>query len=248
MGDVKPLLLNICSCREGTTKPPAWTKKRVETMFPVEHPKVKTPEKVKPKEKPRPQNKPDPRLKQLEDLHSRNGVQASIHLPQGRRIKLDDGKSRPDSKLGRKPKANFDIEFSKLDAKAPTREEFVIREASDDELPDPMEMLKNRGAGKSRDRSDSTSYHDSEMDALIRDMPSPPATQARSTGKRKIDVEDGLIDLSSSPELPTPKRRRGDRVPTDLKVTVYETPGSLPGATIRRKVRPLRSHRNLRVT
>ena len=158
------------SCHEGLPKPPPLTKKRIEALFPVENGSKKKPstttsrEPKSTKEKATAYHKPDRRMQELEKLHKSNGVVSNLQLPEGKRIKLDDRKQSDKSSTARKPKPNFEMEFSQgmdtgdMDWGLPE-----VAELSDDDLPDAHDILEQhtrKGKMKTNSSSDSP-YHDS---------------------------------------------------------------------------------------
>ncbi|KAF7791334.1 hypothetical protein EIP86_002348 [Pleurotus ostreatoroseus] len=205
------------NCREGTDKPPQWSKKRVEAMFPTDEQSTVTSSsqpKVQPKTKPKTktQEKPDPRLKQLEDLHKNTDVEASIRLSEGRRIKLDaiSQSRRTDKPKGSRPVPRFDMDMTDLKEDEPKSSllDTEVFEPSDDELPDVHEIVASYSA-KRTSPSPETNYFDSETDELIRNLPS--------------DWDDSGIVQASEPARPlthripsepplrlTPVKRSGD--------------------------------------
>lgn len=114
--------------------------------------------------------RPDSRLRQLEQLHASMNVQENLNLADGQRVKLQDQRSR--SLLTRKsqPLPNFDIEFANLGVHKLAR-----YEDSDDDLPDAKSLLRSTTGGNRL--SSDTRYTNSEIDDLIRDLPSSDLAQ-----------------------------------------------------------------------
>lgn len=203
------------SCREGLSKPPAWTKRRIQALDSIEE-QPKEPERLRQKTKPKtPASlKPDRRLKQLEELHKGTNVNANIQLQEGRRIKLQDDASDDRRLDGKKrPAPNFDLAFADVTAgeTAPLDNEIDELDDSGDELPDPRSLLASalsRKKQKPNTPSSSTRYTDPEFDDLIRNMPSSALGPAADF----VAQEDGYAAPSKSSPLPatfaTPKRRR----------------------------------------
>lgn len=173
--------LRCISCREGTEKPPQWTKKRVETTYPTEEPpkkhNVQIPKPVpKPKvvAKSKTQDRPDSRLKDLETLHQKANVNASIRLPEGCRIKIAEPARifKDDKAKQHKSVPKFDPAFADLkqgELKVTTFDCSIL-EPSDDELPDAREVLAAYTQPQKESSSD-TGYTNSEFDDLVRDIP-----------------------------------------------------------------------------
>lgn len=162
----------------------------------------------------------DYRMQNLERLHERTSVKANIHLPEGRRIKVDDGI------YVNKPKATFDMDFTELDTgDRPEEPEIAcLSELSDDsdELPAVHELLHQSMKGKllknSKKAEDSSSnYDDFEMDDLIRNAPSPIAS---AVTRSNVLQEKEVLDLSSP--VPSVKKRTFDE--GDLSDNVEEDP------------------------
>ena len=109
--------------------------------------------------------RPDPRLRQLEQLHANTNVQENLKLADGQRVKLQNQHSGSLFTRKSQPLPNFDIEFANLGGHKPAR-----YEDSDDDLPDAKSLLRSTTGGN-RPSSD-TRYTNSEVDDLIRDLPS----------------------------------------------------------------------------
>ncbi|KAI0690593.1 hypothetical protein BC835DRAFT_1407505 [Cytidiella melzeri] len=216
---------HLC-CHEGLPKPPPLTKKRVETLYPTTQDTGKKPAAIKarPKElkgKSKVQDKPDRRIQQLEDLHTRNGVESSIQLPEGRRIKLDDGSLH--NKVGvpkparQKLKANFDMEFTDVDA-GDTLDWGIpeIAPLSDDDMPDAQDILAQRSKNRSKKTQNASDamYDDSEVDDMTRKVPTPPPIEV-------LDLE----QLQGREDLPFPISGSASES-NDGEPTVDNTPES----------------------
>ncbi|KAJ3852493.1 DEAD-domain-containing protein, partial [Lentinula lateritia] len=123
------------------------------------------------KPKPKPRVKTDPTLDDLDRLHKNTSVQQNLKLSQGHRIKLDPSPSAPSIKRKNRPAPNFDIEFATI---ATVDTDILDLPASlddDDDLPAPHEILAS-SRNKKRNYSSEDHYSNSELDALIRDIPS----------------------------------------------------------------------------
>ncbi|KAI0362446.1 P-loop containing nucleoside triphosphate hydrolase protein [Trametes cingulata] len=186
---------HLC-CREGLPKPPPMTKRRVEMLVaadalsskpsgadqqhadedPNEGKRTRVKPKPRAKEAPKPTSKSDKSIKQLEELHERTGVERSLQLSDGGRIKLQRDLATQ-QKPNRKPLPDFSaVEFSRLEdrlAATPGQLPEDLSE-SDDDLPGPgdiLDALRMSGSTKKAVSSDSMDYANSEFDALIADLP-----------------------------------------------------------------------------
>ncbi|KAJ3923241.1 P-loop containing nucleoside triphosphate hydrolase protein [Lentinula edodes] len=142
------------------------------------------------KPKPKPRVKTDQTLDDLDKLHKSTNVQQNLKLSQGHRIKLDPSPSGPSIKRKNRPIPNFDIEFASI---ATVDTDILDLPASlddDDDLPAPHEILAS-SKNKKRNYSSEDNYSNSELDALIRDIPSDdivqdaPKTVARVVAENK---------------------------------------------------------------
>ncbi|KAH7879983.1 Sec63 Brl domain-containing protein [Lentinula edodes] len=142
------------------------------------------------KPKPKPRVKTDQTLDDLDKLHKSTNVQQNLKLSQGHRIKLDPSPSGPSIKRKNRPVPNFDIEFASI---ATVDTDILDLPASlddDDDLPAPHEILAS-SKNKKRNYSSEDNYSNSELDALIRDIPSDdivqdaPKTVARVVAENK---------------------------------------------------------------
>ncbi|KAF8823771.1 hypothetical protein HHX47_DHR9000111 [Lentinula edodes] len=142
------------------------------------------------KPKPKPRVKTDQTLDDLDKLHKSTNVQQNLKLSQGHRIKLDPSPSGPSIKRKNRPIPNFDIEFASI---ATVDTDILDLPASlddDDDLPAPHEILAF-SKDKKRNYSSEDNYSNSELDALIRDIPSDdivqdaPKTVARVVAENK---------------------------------------------------------------
>lgn len=109
----------------------------------------------------------DPQLSKLESLHERTGVEESLRLGGGRRLKLLDG--RPPAKAHAADKPDFDFDFTEVgDRSIPERE-------SSEEMPDVGSVLADLDRQDLLDKPESRpseSYSDPEMDALMQTVDS----------------------------------------------------------------------------
>ncbi|KZT27339.1 P-loop containing nucleoside triphosphate hydrolase protein [Neolentinus lepideus HHB14362 ss-1] len=209
------------SCRQGVAKPPPPPKRlarqdtaadkdahkpqlnaSTEEVF-VQICKAEDVEKLKQKKR----QGSDFRLQQLEKLHERTDVANSLGLSEGRRLKLEDSSSIKRSK----PKPNFDLQFANLDDEDKAREMPADPDDSEDELPDPKELVHETRAPASKPRSSSEIdiSDDLELDAAILQMPSDEAR----TGKKATSLmRPGSFSRKRERDLspPTPvKKHRG---------------------------------------
>ncbi|KAH7911400.1 hypothetical protein BJ138DRAFT_1238398 [Hygrophoropsis aurantiaca] len=106
----------------------------------------------------------DQAMQQLVNLHKNAGTDRKIKLPQGRRLKVDNHKLLTD-KQKRIP--NFDLELATLRCSASPSTKIQSDIVSDDD--DLLTITELLDVGKAS-HSD-TNYSNSEMDALIRDLP-----------------------------------------------------------------------------
>ena len=156
------------SCRDGLTKPPPMTKKRIEALIAGNNdppPAHSARNDIEPNHKEASQS-----LRRLEALHERTGVEKSLRLGEGGRIKLQS-ELAPRSQSSRKPVPQFDIEFTKLkhEPSATVTTPMELSD-SDDDLPDPGSYLRKHSKSRPAEQavsSDSTNYSNSEFDALI---------------------------------------------------------------------------------
>ncbi|KAK7467467.1 ATP-dependent DNA helicase MER3 [Stygiomarasmius scandens] len=168
------------SCREGLDKPPKTiTFEKPTSTQPTPPIKPQTTSIIynvtlpsRPKPKPRPM-KEDHTLEMLEKIHKSTNVEENLKLPQGQRLKLDPipGSSvRPRKKI---PVPDFNIEFSSIGENESSNDagvSFKELDDDDDDLPDPSRILESRTSSK-RKTSPDDPYFNSEVDALIRDIP-----------------------------------------------------------------------------
>ena len=126
----------------------------------------------------------DAGVKLLEDLHERTKG-TNVNISKGGRLKLpdslgDSSSSHPSSSGPKsRPTPTFDLNFADLldvDPEGSTRDIDELAGDSDlsDELPEPGELLKTGGRNTGpalQAHSDSTSYSNSEMEALIAHAP-----------------------------------------------------------------------------
>jgi hypothetical protein len=111
----------------------------------------------------------DRTLEMLETLHKSTNVKENLKLPQGHRLKLE-----PSPALSQKrkkiPVPSFNIEFSSIGEERSVDDDISFKDLDDDDdLPDPSEILGPRPAKRKLPSEDS--YSDSELDAIIRDLP-----------------------------------------------------------------------------
>lgn len=186
----------------------------METLYPVSGGSAKKPPTSKTKlkevrEKPKAQEKADRQMQELESLHDRNGVRSSIQLPEGRRIKLDNGELN--KTVGKeKLKATFDVEFSEFDTGKDLDWGITdLAPLSDDDLPSTRDILQQRSrkqAQRAKVSSDSM-YDDPEMDELIRNMPSPSHDEGLPSPLQNEELEDSM-QILSPPQYTYDKKRQ----------------------------------------
>ncbi|KAI5117308.1 hypothetical protein M0805_005536 [Coniferiporia weirii] len=151
-------------CREGTAKPAPVPRKLASEpkkgIHTVSAQGVFEPQKKRPV--PKREMEEDRRLKQLESLHKRTGVNNSLRLPEGQRIKLDDNVKMP-HKQKQGASVNFDLELADI------RDEDERDDESIDEMPGPKELLTTtrRNQRAKDEKSSETDYSNSELDAIM---------------------------------------------------------------------------------
>ncbi|KAJ3786903.1 hypothetical protein GGU10DRAFT_386257 [Lentinula aff. detonsa] len=172
---------HLC-CREGLRDPPK-TKAGTVTKPADIHDIVNTPQnqlkskftvkasKTSPAPKPRskPRMKIDHTLNDLDRLHKSTSVQHNLKLPHGHRIKLEPSPDVPSSKRKKGPAPSFDIQFANI--AATDVHQPVHASPGDDDFPDAHEILTT-SKKKKRAPSSEDNYSNSEIDALIHNIPS----------------------------------------------------------------------------
>ncbi|KAL7283636.1 hypothetical protein ACG7TL_003072 [Trametes sanguinea] len=219
---------------EGLAKPPPITKKRIEMLIAAaegspEKPSTERGMSTSPKPirhwqdtkgKPRPRpveaHKPasattDRSLKRLEALHERVGVEKSLHLGEGGRIKL---KSETNSLRPPKPRPDFDLEFTELHDPCAEIGASMELSDSDSDLPELRDVFGAvQKSQASKLSSDSVDYADPDFEALIANLPSSDAGDGSagydthkeiSKRTRSNDAFSGPMDWVPS----TPSRKR----------------------------------------
>ncbi|KAI0372960.1 P-loop containing nucleoside triphosphate hydrolase protein [Pilatotrama ljubarskyi] len=264
---------HLC-CREGLPKPPPMTKRRIEMLVDAESVSSQrsgrerrdvdenADEGTRPRSKPKPRPKDAPKLpsksdrplKQLEDLHERTGVERSLQLSDGGRIKLERDLA-PKSKPIRKPAPNFDVEFFRFEDKPAAISARIsehLSDSDDDDLPGPsdiLDALRMPGTTTKAASSASTDYADSEFYALIADLPSAQSVSRpgntrqdtvsrHSSGTGAALLASGAMDWT--PVTPSRKRKQGPQKSTDpaRRVKHARTGGSPPFEVICSSERP----------
>ncbi|KAJ7709458.1 hypothetical protein B0H17DRAFT_1190666 [Mycena rosella] len=194
-------------CRDGLAEPPKQPKKRGEASS---EPNRETSSAASPDASKKPKkktNRPDSTMGNLERLHERTNV--SLKLPESGRLKLE-----PASELKRKqrPPINFSVELTQLsDGKTPMSYGVADLDDDDDDLPEPHELLKSaKSAAKS---SSETSYSDSEIDSLIRHVPSDlmqdDTFQKAAAPSKPLNQNKTVAKPLMSTPLPSRKRNQG---------------------------------------
>ncbi|KAJ6490475.1 hypothetical protein DFH09DRAFT_1003499 [Mycena vulgaris] len=205
-------------CRDGLAEPPKQPKKRTESKKDSSPPASP----VQPKKSKKTNQRLDSTMQDLERLHERTNVR--LKFPERGRPKLE-----PTSELKRKhrPPINFNVELTELsDGEPPVSYGIADLDDDDDDLPAPHELLKPANSvTKKQQPSPETNYSDSELDSLIRHVPSDlmqdidmPVTSSKPL-KQHMQVHKPLLSTplpsrkrNQSPEdiLPPPKRFRFD--------------------------------------
>ncbi len=143
----------------------------------------------------------DHTIDRLEALHKITNVENNLKLPPGQRLKLE-----PSSELKRKRKEpriiDTDIAFADLkDPNASPPRPQDLSNSDDDDLPEAHEILN---ASTARKRVSSDDFPDSELDDLIRGLPSDGLFFTRLPQSPIPNKS----QLSLSPATPPPKRMR----------------------------------------
>ncbi|KAF7295289.1 DEAD/DEAH-box DNA helicase [Mycena indigotica] len=179
---------HLC-CRDGLPELPRAAKRRLDdNPKPAEPIAAKKPSKVT--------NKPDKTIQQLEQLHE--STKANLKLVPGSRLKLES----PDE-LKRKNKVNLDFSVKLSDLKdkesLPTSFPRLQLDDDDDDLPEPQELVQAAKSGLKRQRNSSPDYSDSELDSMIRHVPSETmkfkSPKRAHTPKRKNRNEENFRPL-----------------------------------------------------
>ncbi|KAH9928154.1 uncharacterized protein B0H18DRAFT_875089 [Fomitopsis serialis] len=202
---------HLC-CKDGLDKPPPMSRKRVEAICAAADDNLSTelpsppsgpvqairPEDVprpKPKAKAKPCDRPDARLKQVDTLHAQTGVQKNLKLPAGRRIKLEDHWAA-DSRARKGARSDSDVEIVSKNSSPGTLAAKL--EDSDDDLPDPSELLGayfgSSGRGDVASDPSSADYSNSEVDSLIRSAQVDDRAQTESSCSPVEDRPEWLRD------------------------------------------------------
>ena len=119
----------------------------------------------------------DNTLQQLERRHESAKDQKSIRIPDGQRLKLNPPALSSTGPLRRRPKQpppKFNLTFADLNDNPQTSQYHIQAEDDDEDLPDVHDLLKavEASTADTKQLSSSTSnYSNSEIDALIRDVP-----------------------------------------------------------------------------
>ncbi|THH08313.1 hypothetical protein EW145_g2777 [Phellinidium pouzarii] len=169
---------HLC-CREGTAKPSTMSKKQLDEVKKGEkystasEPRKKTASKIEIKD--------DARLGQLESLHKRVGVNDSLRLPEGRRIKLDDNKFKSSHKPKQNKLIDFDMDFADI------RNEGDIEFESVDDMPNSKELLAatQRNSQAKNRQSSEAGYSDSELDAIMLTVDTEIASISKAGAEKK---------------------------------------------------------------
>ncbi|OCH92100.1 P-loop containing nucleoside triphosphate hydrolase protein, partial [Obba rivulosa] len=190
----KTKCLHLC-CREGIAKP-VWSKKRVEALCAVVESQQDcgrsqtstsgyvhvlrsedaASSKTRPKAKLKPCDARNRQMEQLDALHENIGVVESIKLNKGHRLKLDDSATSDARSIGKaRATPNFNLDFMCLDHEKSAVIDIKSGD-SDDELPEPHELLDtykqpSRGRPSLPTPVSESDYSNSEIDALIRELP-----------------------------------------------------------------------------
>ncbi|KAF9246342.1 P-loop containing nucleoside triphosphate hydrolase protein [Melanogaster broomeanus] len=140
-------------------------------------------------------------LQQLDSLHKNADIAHNLRLTKGQRLKLtDDSKNAKPSKVV----PNFDLQLTTLRRSRSPPLKTAPMADNCDVLPLISEMLEQD------ETTSETNYSNSEIDAMIRDVPldNPTPVQAPSTPKRRKRTW-GQSDASPSNTEHSPPRHRG---------------------------------------
>ena len=209
------------SCRDGLSEPPPAPKKRNTVANPKHLMSDKSPSPIfshttqpshtiRSKAKTQTPGQTNDMMQQLENLHESAKDRKRIGIPEGQRVKLNNPSVSATDSSKRRPKPpppNFELKFADLNDSPPASQYYIpVNEDDDEDLPDIHDLLNAyqpsdvmAGQKKSSSTSD---YSNSEIDALIRDIP-------------LNEYETGLADDShdswrpfSRPVTPLPSRKR----------------------------------------
>lgn len=207
------------------------------------------PSKSKPKPRQKDNSKPTPQsersLKQLEALHERMGVEKSLQLGGGSRIKLKHDLTS-EAKPARRPVPKFDVEFSQVAEESTAREPLDIELSdtdSDDDIPGSiLDALKKPPPEKKPASSDSADYANSEFDALIAELPLVDGVQqsgcerlaSASAGRTGASRASGASDtMDWTPATPSKKREQASPQPSPQAKRGKYTRSSSPPIEVR---------------
>lgn len=186
----------ICAAAEGrptTQLPKLPPTGPIQAIHPEDVPRAK------PKAKTKPCDRPDARLSRLDSLHAQTQVQESLRLPTGRRIKLEDhwADDPEASSTGQAATLSSGGKVVPLASSLGLLEQ-AHPDYSDDDLPEPGELLSRLTGSRRRKNagSDSSSakYSDPEVDALIQSVHESETTQAGQSNNFAEDSPDWLRD------------------------------------------------------
>ncbi|CDO73576.1 hypothetical protein BN946_scf185014.g46 [Trametes cinnabarina] len=233
---------HLC-CREGLAKPPPMTKKRIEMLIAaadksprkqdgegqdhtVAQPGIDAQDaRSKPKPRMKEPHKPvavdaNRSLKKLEALHERMGVEKSLQLAEGIRIKLNTEYPSYSQQPFRKSKPEFDVEYSTLQNGSSVANSgvSVVLSDSDDDLPEPGGVFSSvpKITTGLKSSPDSTDYADPDFDALIAGLPVCEAGHTSNAVGRRATPTNTRFSMSNDDRLSsttdwlpdTPSRKR----------------------------------------
>ena len=208
----RPGSLQRLSCRDGLPAPPLGLRKKPSTGNADPKSPAPTQAKVYKKKTPvkkspaKPRVKPDRRLHDLDELHRNAKVSENLGIGNGKRIKID---TTP-LKLSSPQKTNLEH-----GGRIPLLEFKELEDDDDDDLPDPLDILRTMPSKQ----ESSDDYSDSELDALMLKIPSDeipsssaPRVRGSSSKKRlstpisRNNVKRAKVEGSSS--SPGPHRNK----------------------------------------
>lgn len=161
----RPGSLQCLSCRDGLPAPPLGLRKKPSTGNADPKSPAPTQAKVYKKKTPvkkspaKPSVKPDRRLHDLDELHRNAKVSENLGIGNGKRIKIDTTPLKLSSPQKTNPEHG---------GRSPLLEFKELEDDDDDDLPDPLDILRTMPSKQ----ESSDDYSDSELDALMLKIPS----------------------------------------------------------------------------
>ncbi|KAL1762083.1 P-loop containing nucleoside triphosphate hydrolase protein [Schizophyllum commune] len=222
----RPGSLQCLSCRDGLPAPPLGLRKKPSTGNADPKSPAPTQAKVYKKKTPvkkspaKPRAKPDRRLHDLDELHRNAKVSENLGIGNGKRIKIDTTPLKLSSPQKTNPEHG---------GRSPLLEFKELEDDDDDDLPDPLDILRTMPSKQ----ESSDDYSDSELDALMLKIPSDeipsssaPPVRGSSSKKRlstpisRNNVKRAKVEGSSS--SPGPHRNKVGVEPLFLDIPSSE--------------------------